>query len=499
VLSLRELDRVVRALDRRLAGQRLQGASQPDGLRVSLETYGPGEGGERRQHVLLCSDPESARISLSPRPPRALPAPPAFTQYLRAHAVGARMAGVRRLGEDRVAALDLDTREGALRLVLQIMGRRSNVYLLDAEGRVKASLRPADATRPELAVGEPWQDAASRPPQEGRDRFETASDAELFAAIEEHYGAQESESSHAQLRRGVEQALAKEARRLDRKLEKIEQELAAAQAASSLARQGELLKGALGRVKRGDPRVLVRDPESGADVEIALDPAKTPAQNLDAIFKRYQKAVRRLTRGGAQDEAVRAAREELLALEADFAAVADDEEGLRALALREDAADLLRRQAPQPPPARRERDTEVRLAGRTLPRRLAPRRYRTAGDLEIWVGRSDEANDFLTTRLARGKDLFFHLDGAPGSHVILRTEGRDDPPSEAVLDACELAVHFSRAKKASRADVHVVPIKNVRKPRGAKPGLVTVHGGRSVHLRRSPARLERVLTSRVDD
>jgi predicted ribosome quality control (RQC) complex YloA/Tae2 family protein len=499
LLSLRELDRAVRALGQRLSGHRLQGVCQPDGLRVSLETFGPGEGGERRRHVLLCCDPESARLSLQPRAPRALPAPPAFTQYLRAHALGARVAGVRRLGEDRVAALDLDAREGALRLVLQILGRRSNVYLLDAEGRVRASLRPAAETRPELAPGEAWQDAASRPPQQGRDRFEAVPDADLFAAIEEHYGAQESGSSHARLRRSVEQALAKEARRLERKLEKIEEELAAAREASSLARQGELLKGALGRVRRGDAKALLRDPETGADVEIALDPAKTPAQNLDAIFKRWQKAVRRLTRGGAQDEAVRAAREELAALEADVAAAADDEEGLRRLAAREDVADLLRRQAPQPPPARRERDSEVRLAGRTLPRRLAPRRYRTAGDLEIWVGRSDEANDFLTTRLARGKDLFFHLDGAPGSHVILRTEGRDDPPSEAVLDACELAVHFSKAKKASRADVHVVPIKNVRKPRGAKPGLVTVHGGRSVHLRRSEARLERILSARIED
>jgi hypothetical protein len=46
--------------------------------------------------------------------------------------------------------------------------------------------------------------------------------------------------------------------------------------------------------------------------------------------------------------------------------------------------------------------------------------------------------------------------------------------------------------------VHVVPIKNVRKPKGAKPGLVVVHGGRSIHLRRSPARLERVLAGRVE-
>jgi predicted ribosome quality control (RQC) complex YloA/Tae2 family protein len=83
--------------------------------------------------------------------------------------------------------------------------------------------------------------------------------------------------------------------------------------------------------------------------------------------------------------------------------------------------------------------------------------------------------------------------------VVLATGGREDPPSDAILDACELAVHFSKARDATRADVHVVPIRNVRKPKGAKPGLVTVHGGRSVHLRRTPARLERLLASKRED
>ena len=88
---------------------------------------------------------------------------------------------------------------------------------------------------------------------------------------------------------------------------------------------------------------------------------------------------------------------------------------------------------------------------------------------------------------------------APGSHVILRTEGRPDPPQESVLEASELAVHFSKQKNASRADVHVVPIKNVRKPKGTKKGLVYVTGGKTVHLRREEARLGRVLQSRIDD
>ncbi len=161
---------------------------------------------------------------------------------------------------------------------------------------------------------------------------------------------------------------------------------------------------------------------------------------------------------------------------------------------------ILARYAPKPPPKRRAgRPAEKKLGKHVVPARLVPRRYRCSGDLEIWVGRSDAGNDHLTTRLARGKDLFFHLDGAPGSHVILRTEGRSDPPAEAILDACELAVHFSKFKNATRADVHVVPIKQVRKPKGAKPGLVMVHGGKTIHLRRMRGSLERVLAARIDD
>ena len=136
---------------------------------------------------------------------------------------------------------------------------------------------------------------------------------------------------------------------------------------------------------------------------------------------------------------------------------------------------------------------------RNWPQRLHPRRYRSSDGLEIWVGRSDEGNDALTTRMARGNDLFFHLDGAPGSHVILRTEGRSDPPSESLLDACELAVHFSKQRATGRADVHIVPIKNVTKPQGATRGLVYVSGGSSLHLRRQDARLERLLGSVIDD
>jgi len=133
-----------------------------------------------------------------------------------------------------------------------------------------------------------------------------------------------------------------------------------------------------------------------------------------------------------------------------------------------------------------------------VPTRLLPKRYRTQDGLEVWVGRSDEGNDYLTTRLARGNDLFFHLEGYPGSHVVLRTEGRPDPPTKSVLEACELAVHFSKMKNAGNADVHMAHIKDVKKPRGAKAGLVYVRSGKTIHLRRDSKRLQGILGSRLD-
>ena len=505
MLTLCELRRASRLLDATLRGHRLQAIAQPDATCVVLTTYGAPEHGEPRRHLLLLScRPASARVSLLQTGRESLPDPPAFAQRSRALLVPGRLARVQLLDGDRQLALTLESHEARYELLLQILPQRSNLYLLDADRRVLAALRPLAETRPELALGEPWRAPASRPPSQGEDRFEAEPDERFLFAIEAHYAEAEREGELGQRRRAIEQALRREEKGLARKLEKIDEELAQAHDATRLEREGELLKGVISRVRRGASEVVARDPATDADVVIALAPALSPAENLDRIFRRYRKAVRALAQGGARREAIAAALEAVRAslreLES-IVGVGEDAEAsaLEAFAAQGSVSALVAKRAPVAPSRRGRPDAERELAGRRFPARLAPRRYRTAGDLEIWVGRSDAGNDFLSTKLARGRDLFFHLDGAPGSHVILRTEGRVDPPSEAVLDACELAVHFSKQREATRADVHVVPIANVRKPRGAKPGLVTVHGGKTVHLRRTPARLERVLGDRIED
>jgi predicted ribosome quality control (RQC) complex YloA/Tae2 family protein len=502
VLSLVELQRAASLLDADLRGHRIQGITQPSPRAVVLSTYGGGstERSGTKRHLLFSCSPDFARVSELDRPPAALKSPPAFSQFLRAHVMNAEIVGFRLLNGDRQLGMRLRAREGDFEILLAVLGRRSNVVLLDSGGRIVATVRPLAETRSELALGDEWVSPASTAPTAGDDRFADVVDDEFLRAVESIYTEAERHGEHHRKQRETERVLRKEARALDRKLEKMERSLADAEEAVGLEQQGELLKSVLSKVKRGDSRVVARDFASGEDVTIELDPTLSPSENLARLFKRFQKAVRGLTKTGARHAEVRAARDEISFLEETFTALADDEE-MDAFSQRPDVERLLkkhdaRRSAPR---SRTGQAKTYKIGKFDVPGRLMPRRYRTDGGLEVWVGRSDQGNDLLSTRLARGKDLFFHLDGAPGSHVVLRTEGRSDPPSEAILDACELAIHYSKAKNATRADVHIVPIKNVKKPKGAKPGLVTVHGGKTVHMRRMRTRLDRILAARIEE
>jgi predicted ribosome quality control (RQC) complex YloA/Tae2 family protein len=360
------------------------------------------------------------------------------------------------------------------------------------------ALRSLVETRPELSLGSPYLDPGSAAPRIGKDRFAAIPDARLLCEIAAHYAGANEERSADGDRRRLLGVVKKELKSAERRLARIEAELAESEEASTLQRQGELMKANLSRIESGAASVEVRDFETDQPVVIPLDPKRSGKANLEAIFKRYQKLIRRLTKAGGQVESARENRRMLEALEVEVR----ESDDLAPILSRETVRSLLNRhdtKSDSPSITSIAERPPLPSAYRALPRKLHPRRYRSLDGCEIWVGRSDEGNDVLSTRLARSKDLFFHLDGAPGSHVILRTEGRDDPPPESVLDACELAVHFSKQKNATRADVHVVPIKNVKKPKGAKRGLVYVTGGRSVHLRREAERLERLLASRIDD
>lgn len=492
MLSLRELERAARTVAARLGAARLERVVQRESFELELSFSGASA---PRGALLLCCRPRTARVSLREAPEPAPASPPPFAQYLRAHLGGARLAEARLKGGDRILSLLFDGREGRFELLLQLLGPRSNVYLLDGQERLLVSLRPLEETRRDLAGGAPWLPPKSGAPPPGEDRFAAAPDEELLAAIEAHYAAEESGAEAEGLRRRLSRALERQRSALAKKEKLVLGDIGESEGAPDFGRLGELLKSVIAAVPPRASRAEARDFASGEVVEIPLDPALSPAANLAALFKRQKRAERQLLRARQELGALEARRAELDRLGAELAGEAESD--LEAFAARPELQRLLARYAPAPAAGPRPRPERAKRGG--VPTRLQPRRYRSADGLEIWVGKNDDGNDYLTTRLARGKDLFFHLEGSPGSHVVLRTEGSEDAPPEALLEAAELAVHFSSQKNAGRAEVHVAAIKDVSKPRGTKPGLVYVHRGRTLHLRRDPARLARVLEARLEE
>ena len=499
MLTLAELRHVVPVLAAERVGARIEKVVQSDPTDVVLHLAGgadlaPGD----RLLLLLSARPKTARISGLAKPRRAPPQPPGFAQYLKAHLEGGRLREVTLEGGDRQVRLRVDTREGRYSILVSILGPRSNLYVLDRDDRVVAAVRPLAVTRRDLSMNAPWRNPEGGPPREGGDRFASIPDSELLAGIEAHYGEAEAQADERKLAARVAKALKKQHGGLTKKVRLLEGDLGAGEEAPKWERLGELLKSRIRDVKAGMTEIEVPDFESGKPVAVPLEAKLSPQKNLDQLFRKARKAEKR-ARKAASD--IDAARQRLADNEVLRAEVAEaGPERLAEIAAESDIARLLERYFPAPrvsgaPPKRK----VWKIGKRELPTRLVPKRYVTQSGLEVWVGKNDEGNDVLTTRLARGNDLFFHLEGDPGSHVVLRTEGKGEPPTEALLEAAELAVNFSRARSSTRASVHVAEIKDISKPSGAKPGLVYVHRGRTIPLRRTEERLKRILANRIDD
>jgi predicted ribosome quality control (RQC) complex YloA/Tae2 family protein len=108
------------------------------------------------------------------------------------------------------------------------------------------------------------------------------------------------------------------------------------------------------------------------------------------------------------------------------------------------------------------------------PRRDGPLRFPLPGGWLLLAGRSGTENDFLTGRIARADDLWFHAAHVPGSHVILKSpDGKPTEPPVALLElAAGVAAWLSKLRAQDRAEVHWTRRRNVRKPRKAPPGTV---------------------------
>jgi predicted ribosome quality control (RQC) complex YloA/Tae2 family protein len=466
-------------------------ALPPSDLLLVLEP----ERGARILRLCLSADPLAPRLHLQHQriELHAGPLGPFFRRLVE-ELPGAELRALEQLRGDRIVRLEF--REGKLAapraLLLELVGRHANFAWLDGSDVVLEVLAPAVR----LAPGKPWVPPPGSAPKAAAaaladflpapeaDPQSCAGLAPLSWRVECALGAQaRTGRDEAQRRTLVERV----ARKLDRArglLAGLEKRRAAAAEAGRAREEGELLKANLAQLARGMKEIEVEDflAEGAPRRRIALDPKLSGQENLQLAFER----ARKLERGAAAVESeIALAAERVAALEA----LATEARSSADPAALDEAA--VERGLLDP---RQQADPRKRPAAPAA--RLPYRSFAGASGSEIRVGRSAADNDELSFRQSRGNDVWLHTADAPGSHVVLRLESRGEPDPEELLDAAHLALHFSPLRGARRGRIHVARCKEVHKPRGAKPGLVQLSGGRTIDLRVQPERLERLLGTR---
>lgn len=528
------------------------------------------------QKLLLTANPAQPRLQFTGLSRENPAAPPMFCMLLRKHLTGARVLTVTQPPMERVVDLELETRSelGDLvsrHLILEAMGRRSNLILTDENGRITDCLRKVDAelsqlrpVLPGLYYHLPPARADKRDPmetdretlvallagapsetelsgwlldtfaglspllcreiayraggevgirlhqldEEGRERLLDAFAAVLAGAsaprptallqrgtpkdfsflpveqyqgflecrsydsfsqlLDDFYAARETGERVRQKGQSLIKSLTNARNRLDRKLALQTRELDQARDRDRYRVAGDLITANLYRMGKGErslTAVNYYDPEC-RELTVSLDPLLTPQQNAAKYYKRYTKAK---TADAVLTEQLAKGREELDYLESVLESLhrAEGERDLNEIRQELEDGGYLRTQ---------------KNAKKQLKRpKPQPLEFTSSAGLRISVGRNNTQNDQLTCKMAGKSDLWLHTQGIHGAHVILWTQG-GAPDEQSVLEAAQLAAWFSQGRDGSKIPVDYTPVKYVKKPGGARPGMVVYTTYRTLYV-----------------
>ena len=560
------LQAVLREVRPVVTGLRIEKITQPARDQLVLHfRYG--------HRLLLSAGGGASRLQLT-KTARENPAePPMFCMLLRKHLGGGRVVSVTQPPMERLAELEVDItddfgRHGRRWLVLEAMGRSSNIILLDGERRIVDCLRRVDGdltaarrllpglfyeyppTQGKLPLTEAAEQLpqllSSANPERRLDEFlmdtcsgispllarETAcqscstterrifeltkGEEEAFCAavaalaeriraedfvptallrggkfadfacmpISQYGAAMESRSweSFGELldafyeerergdrirQRGQDliRTAAAARDRLRRKLAQQQKDFAAAQDREKLRLCGDLITANLWRMERGHGSFTTENfYGENEPVTIQLDPLLTPQQNAAAYYKKYAKA-KAAEVHLAQQMAI--AERDAAYLDAVLEEIARAETEQDFLDIRAELKEtgFLRS---------RGKDKKEKS------RPSKPREFRTSGGFRVLVGRNNRQNDELT-RSADHRDVWLHTQKIHGSHVILCSGGAEVPAQD-LEEAAVLAAYYSQARESGSVPVDYTAVKNVKKPAGARPGMVIYTTYRTLYV-----------------
>ncbi|MBN1429619.1 MAG: NFACT family protein [Anaerolineae bacterium] len=287
----------------------------------------------------------------------------------------------------------------------------------------------------------------------------------ISAAMAAYFGAPVKDQAYAAGKKPLQAQIEAADKRIQRKLAALEREEATAEDIEMLRKQGELLLAYGPTIRSGQNFFQAQYEPGGPLLSIEIDPTLTPVENANRCFERYDKA----KRAAADVPKLREAAEQEAAYLAQMATDLDLAESWPEI-------DAVREQLQQAGYWQGEKARGPKSGKPGI------RRITTADGFVILVGRNAEQNHVLVTEKSKPGDLWVHARGRPGSHVIIRNDGRPIP-EEVIRRAAELAALYSAGRGEAAVEVDVTDRRYVRPIKGGRPGQVTYKNERVVTVK----------------
>lgn len=258
--------------------------------------------------------------------------------------------------------------------------------------------------------------------------------------------------------------------RNEKKLGILENELSEAKNSEHYKLCGDIIMANLYNINKGEEKVSLPNyySEEEEHLEIKLDPRLSPSGNAQKYYKQYNKskvAQKLLT------EQIEQALDEIVYLES-------IQNSLNNI-LVESEINEIRQELIQGGYIKKGKDNKKSVKNSQKPSK--PMHLLSLSGYDIYVGKNNIQNDYVTLKLAASNDIWFHTKDIPGSHVILKTEGKK-PDDSTLLEAANLAAYYSKGKHSSNVPVDYTFKKNVKKPSGAKPGKVIYENYKTIYI-----------------
>lgn len=288
---------------------------------------------------------------------------------------------------------------------------------------------------------------------------------DISEALSYYYSNKSSSNRIRQKSSDLDRAVANSLDKLYLKKQRLSEDLLKAENSDIYRLYGELLTANMHQIKQGASQAEVLDYYTNETVSIPLDPRFSPIQNAQRYYKKYSKAKTAVTEKNIQLEE---ANSDIAYLESVLSYIekASSVEEIEELRLELAEGGYLRRRKNSFKP------------NRSKP---APFQYTTSDGFRVLVGRNNKENDILTFKTASGKDIWFHTKDIPGSHVILFTEGKSISET-AIFEAAAVAAYHSKGRESENVPVDYTQVRHVKKPNGAKPGMVIFTDNKTVYV-----------------